>query len=383
MSFKNAGKARRSVKKLSEDALALQASLGILKSQLAGIPRELGEIRIEMANMFPGRGTPQEQMNALLGLPTGTPAGSGMSAGPATALEGRAGQAWGETLSPEDALLARQLSGEIAANMQEANAFADQLEATARRFEAGFPNSYFTAVVLKMEIPYLRIGARSAAEARRYIMAFQPAFLPGFQASLQNPNMPPGLRALTQEAIQILLSGQVSGGAGAVGGGALTISRPPRAAAPEQIPPFSTAEEARVNAAGISGGAGATGAGLGGSAASTDQQVRGIAAAVSRVEEETRTARNERQEANRRLADQWNGLNGWTRRADEHFRGLRTAADNAVAANRRLAEDFQGFQRGQQRIEGGIRTLSGHAISAVDLRNELERLVVSGRLGVA
>jgi hypothetical protein len=154
----------------------------------------------------------QDQMTALRGG-----VGPGMSTGSGWAAEGQQGRAWGEAGTPSQILEERGAFNQV--NLSEANAFADQLEGAVRRFEAGFPNSYFTAVVLAMEIPYLRIGARSVQEAKQYIMSFGPAFLPGFQAALSSPSITPTLRSLTAEAISILQTGNVSASGGTSLGG--------------------------------------------------------------------------------------------------------------------------------------------------------------------
>lgn len=276
--------------------------------------------------------SPEAQMAALRGG-----VGPGMSTGPATAMEGYQWLPWGELGTPERTLLNRRELGVSPVNMQEANDFADKLEAAAKRFNAGFPNSYFTAIVLEMEIPYLRIGARSAAEAKNYIRGLGSSFLSGFIASLTSPTMPPDLRALTSEAISILQTGEVGAGGTSLGGSASRtaggLSLPGQTA--PRVP--ASAVSGGSTTAGIGGGELATagiGAGLGATAGApaTAGQVAGIQAAVREQVSEVRRA-------NQDLAAQWRAMQGWQQRVEANY--LRPVQEGIVRANRELAESFR------------------------------------------
>jgi hypothetical protein len=298
--------------------------------------------------------TPQEQMRRLREeegpVSANLQPGEWRTAGGVSIAGGRPGIAWGELFTPEQTLAGRGIQGP--ANLVEANAFADALEGAVKRFEAGFPNSYFTAVVLAMEIPYLRIGARSVAQAKLYIQSFAPFFLPGFQKAVIDPNMSATARSLTQEAITILTTGQVSASGGGVIGGALPRLRPPP---PIERPTPSEAVDAGVNVpsggttAGISGGAtpgggialatradvAALGASLSRSVEQQTTAVRGISTAVTAQTREVQAARTAEVEANRRLVDQFNAIHAWNRRIEDGL--LRPMQQNVTEIRRSTA----------------------------------------------
>ncbi len=297
--------------------------------------------------------TVEEQMTALRGG-----VGPGQSAGSGAALQGSEGRAWGELMSPQDTLRQRGIQGQGQVNLQEANAFADVLDATVKRFEAGFPNAYFTAVVLAMEIPYLRIGARSVAEARLYIQSFADVFLPGFQRALSEPGLSQLERSLTGEAIRILQTGSVSGGGG---GGALTVPRGIGAPAPSETPPRQTT----ATRGGIGGATSTTGIGTGattqpgglGASPATQQDVAGVHSAIVAQTREVEATRNATVEANRNLAEGFRSINGWQQRVENGY--LRPTHEGVVEVRRNAALGARQTQ---------------------DLAQALERLELSGAL---
>jgi hypothetical protein len=384
MSFRNVSKVRQRLAALQKNTDEYAKRLNELLTtsawtDLSGFLKQLREIQnfpvIRPSDVFQSKEwlatqTPQARMNALLGVPAGTPAGAGLSTGPTTTLPGRQGPAWGEAMSPQESLRQRGIVGAPTVNLQEANAFADALEATVKRFEAGFPNSYFTAVVLAMEIPYLRIGARSAAEARLYIQGFAPAFLPGFQQALTEPGLSPLERQLTGEAISILQTGSVTGGGGG-GGAARRITAPAPA---EQPPP-------RQVSAGISGGGGAVGtlgAGAGAVGAGAAAAVGGLAAAITGLG--ATVTRHTEAQANRVLAGVSQQTAEIRSTVNAQSATLRTIQQNSVQANRELAEGFRQLRPISENVTALRKAQESNVQANRELAMALGRFEFSGAL---
>jgi hypothetical protein len=395
---------------IAEGLGRVAGSVGLISSRIAALP-SLEQIRADIEAIrrihrtepsaelnvqtpaYLASLSPEAQQRALRGeVPPG------FSRGPATALLGTPGPPWGELFTVADILRTRGQAGP--SDLERGEELADRLQAFIDRILEEFPESYF-AKLLEEEIPFIRAGARSPEFISDFLRNLAPAFLPGLQQALLEPSITATVRNLIQEAIRSLMTGIVPGPPPTFG------PRP----APAPTGPAETTTAARTVTAGIGVPANfATRedvAGLrsvvvesgeqtaertadrviAGVARYTEETTRAVVERSDELREEIAREREAARAADRALAEQFAETRGWARASAEsnrtladQFRGWR---QESASDRRALADQFRQFGQSQLRIEGSVRALGRNVLSPTDLRNELERLVISGRLGVA
>lgn len=250
-----------SVDELYQILIRLRGSVLAIRPE--DIPRGVRPSDIFQRNL--SQQTPDAQMRLLRGghvdPATGLVVGGDVPNIPTTTSEGRPGPPWGEFWTPEETLRTRPGG---AADLGSSNAFADRLQALADQIKDAFGEGSYFAAVMEMEIPFLRIGARSEAEANLFIQSFAPFFLPGLQRALMDPTISNAARNIIQEAINTVLTGTGGPSAGALDivGEELDVIGEPLtpggslAPGPRGAPPTTAARGGRSTAAGIGGALG-------------------------------------------------------------------------------------------------------------------------------
>lgn len=124
----------------------------------------------------------------------------------AHAEHGSPGLAPGEQFTPEQLNLGGPRVNPASGGVQMAAQLQDLIDRVTKLMG---PDNY-VAQFLEKEIPYLKTGARSAAEATSLIQNVLLSYFAGFQKELADPNTPPEVRKLIEELKQLALSGHLT-----------------------------------------------------------------------------------------------------------------------------------------------------------------------------
>lgn len=333
------------------------------REEPSSIPRPRPSDIFQPANAPPPPGFTRSDTGGLLpGLPTSARTGlSGVPASPAVGHEFAAAP-WENPLFD---IHSRELSEALGirgpgGTTEEVARVEAQLRQLQERLQAAFgDDNYFAALIEKYLVP-LREGVLTPAQVLDAIQGYLSPFYERIQRESQT--MTGELRAVAEQLLGIIRTGQApSSGPTHFGtltpfGGGLTPG--PRPA------PTSAADEREAITATIA----ARTAGV------VREEVTGLGATFTRGVES---------QADRVLAGVNERTGAVLSTVSAQSAALRTIREEQVRANRELAEQYHEIGRTTIRVDEGVRALGRNQLSAAALRDELERLNLSGRLGVA